>query len=126
MYYDCGGEWGPVTFPAFKAFFGLCLEKSSHANTRHFNEMRKQPRATTRLVAPRIAKRSDPRSDTRIASGGQIEELASTSPPSAHHAPSFRPHHQTIPTVAVFCCLLRTPWVSVRKDRLLEESMRHS
>jgi len=19
MYYDCGGEWGPVTFPAFKA-----------------------------------------------------------------------------------------------------------
>src|SRR5215469_672853 len=64
MYYDCGGEWGPVTFPAFKAFFGLCLEKSSHANTRHFNEMRKQRRATTCLVAPRIAKRSDPRSDT--------------------------------------------------------------
>src|SRR5215469_16097477 len=74
--YFRGGEWGPVTFPAFRAFFGLCREKSSHANTRHFNEMRKQRRATTRLVAPRIAKRSDPRSDTGIASGGQIEELA--------------------------------------------------
>src|SRR5215469_7764774 len=34
MYYECGGEWGPVTFPAFKAFFCLCLERPSHANTR--------------------------------------------------------------------------------------------
>ena len=33
-----------------------------------------------------------------------------------HHAPSFRPHHQSSPTVAVVCCLLRTPCTSVRND----------
>lgn len=31
-----------------------------------------------------------------------------------YHAPSFRPHHHITPTVAVVCCLLNMPCVSVR------------
>ena len=34
---------------------------------------------------------------------------------AAHHDPSLAPNHQTIPSVAVFCCLLSTPNASVRK-----------
>src|ERR1700674_4661793 len=34
-----------------------------------------------------------------------------------YHVPSFRPHHHTSPTLAVFCCLLSTPCVSVKKLR---------
>ena len=44
----------------------LCVPQ--HANTRQFNETRIQRPATMRLVVPRIAKRSDPRSNTGNAS----------------------------------------------------------
>jgi len=33
MYYDCGGEWGPVTFPAFKAADEVVLRPEHSCNT---------------------------------------------------------------------------------------------
>src|SRR5579864_5253769 len=42
-------------------------------------------------------------------------------PRSSHHqAPSFCPHHQISPTVAVFCCLLKSPWMSDKNEGRLE------
>jgi hypothetical protein len=37
-----------------------------------------------------------------------------------YHTPSLRPHHQTRPSVAVFCSFFNTPGRSVRKNGRLE------
>ncbi len=34
----------------------------------------------------------------------------------SYHAPSFGPHHQISPTVAVLCSLLKAPWASLKND----------
>lgn len=43
-----------------------------------------------------------------------------------YHAPCFLPHHHKSPMVAVFCCLLSTPWTSVKNDGWFEKSRRYS
>src|SRR5262249_15946640 len=43
-----------------------------------------------------------------------------------YHTPLLRPHHQTNPSVAVFCSFFSTPGRSVRKKGRLEKSRRYS